>query len=163
MARSARSGEVPGGIGPLGFTLIEMIVVLVIIGLALALIMPNLGRGIGRYTLAATAHDVAAALRLARDQAITRNRPIQFFAEADTFGSGEDGQRRHVPRGITLTVFDGMQTHSGKHTDAVQFFPDGSSSGGTINLIAEAARYAVLVDWVNGNVSIQPQPAAAPR
>jgi len=149
---------VPSGFGHSGFTLIEMIVVLVIISLVLSLVVMNLGRSSGRYALAATAHDVAASLRLARDRAIARNEPTQFVADAGAFGPSGDRQFRHVPRGIALTAFGIDQADPGRHADAIRFFPDGSSTGGRIDLTDGAAHYAVYVAWINGNVSIQPAP-----
>jgi general secretion pathway protein H len=157
---SGGSRPAPGAFGQFGFTLLEMIVVLVIIGLVLSLIAPNFGRGSGRYAVAATAHDVAAALRLARDQAIARDRPTRFVAGADGFGANGDGHLRHVPRGITLVVSDAAQTDAGSDAGAIRFFPDGSSTGGGIDVTDGTARYAVIVNWLNGNVSIRPRPAA---
>jgi len=146
-----------------GFTLIEMMVVLAIIGLVLGLIVPNIGRGAGHYALVATARDIAATLRLTRERAISTNRPIRFVAATDTFGSSEDKKLRHVPWGIALTISDRVQLGSGNSTDRIQFFPDGSSSGGAVEVIDGAARYAVVVDWISGNVSIEPRSSTARR
>jgi general secretion pathway protein H len=156
MLRSATSHDVPAG-GTPGFTLIEMIVVLVVISLALAVIIPNVGRSTGHYGLAATAHDVATALRLARDRAISTNQPIRFIAADGMFGAAEDKNLHHVPRGMVLTISDSDQPVSAKKIRQIEFFPDGSSRGGTVEVIDGTARYAVRVDWITGNVSIQPQ------
>jgi general secretion pathway protein H len=149
---SARSRSMPPGPPAPGFTLIEMIVVLAVIALVLTLAVPNLGRSPGTHALAATAHDVAAALRLARNRAITRNRPTRFLAMAGSFGAGDGNALQPVPRGIALEVSGG---DAGGRADDIRFFPDGSSTGGRIDVTAGAARYAVLVDWINGNVSIE--------
>lgn len=159
----AESRRVPGGCCAAGFTLIEMIVVLAVIGLVLALVLPNLGHSSGRYALAATAHDVAATLRIARDRAIARNRPTRFVANASSFGSAEDHHLRQVPPGITLSIVGREQTVTRDRASGIRFFPDGSSTGGRIDLKAGTARYAVLVDWLNGDVSIEAQPAAPQR
>jgi len=61
-----------------GFTLIEIIVVLAVLGFALALIVgyrPPWSSGLGAR---GTAAELASGLRLARSEAISRNRPITF-------------------------------------------------------------------------------------
>ena len=61
-----------------GFTLIELIVTLTILGLALALIVgykPPWSSGLG---LRGTAAELASGLRLARSEAILRNQSIAF-------------------------------------------------------------------------------------
>jgi general secretion pathway protein H len=67
-----------------GFTLLELLVVLVIAGILLGMVafnaMPD-----ERQALQSEAQRVALLLQLARDEAIVRNRPIAFEAEADRY------------------------------------------------------------------------------
>lgn len=67
-----------------GFTLLELLVVLVIVGITLGMVsfnaMPN-----ERQVLQNDAQRIALLLQLARDEAIVRNRPIAFEAEADRY------------------------------------------------------------------------------
>lgn len=154
----ARVGQV--GDGEAGFTLLEMIVVLAIIGLALALVVPNIGQGPGRYAVASTARDIAGALRLARDRAITQDRTVQFIAEQSAFSVNGDGDLQRVPRGIALGVVGAeREEEPNGRTDTIRFFPDGSSSGGRIDVTGAAAHYSVSIEWLNGNVSIHANPA----
>ncbi|MEA5097972.1 MAG: GspH/FimT family pseudopilin [Burkholderiaceae bacterium] len=67
-----------------GFTFIELLVVLVIAGIALGLTalnaMPN-----ERQALQGEAQRIALLLQLARDEAIVRNRPVAFEVEGDRY------------------------------------------------------------------------------
>lgn len=63
-----------------GFTLLELLVVLVIAGLLLGLVAFN-AMPSERQALQTEAQRVALLLQLARDEAIVRNRPIAFEAE----------------------------------------------------------------------------------
>jgi len=67
-----------------GFTLLELLVVMVIVGITLGVVsfnaMPD-----ERQVLHNDAQRIALLLQLARDEAIVRNRPIAFEAEADRY------------------------------------------------------------------------------
>ena len=67
-----------------GFTLLELLVVLVIAGILLGLVTLNAMPG-ERQALQSEAQRVALLLQLARDEAIVRNRPIAFEAEPDRY------------------------------------------------------------------------------
>ena len=65
-----------------GFTLLELLVVLVIVGVMLGAITLNLDPG--QTQLQQDAQRIAQLMQLARDEAIVRNQPIAF--ESDTMG-----------------------------------------------------------------------------
>jgi general secretion pathway protein H len=137
-----------------GFTLIEMLVVLVILGLTIALIV---ARGPARSTgfdMRASAGDIAQQLRLARSEAIATDRITRFTLDP--------ADRRYETNGVagpllppelarTMTTVTGGAP---RPLGAITFAPDGSSSGGRVVLRAGANAVTVLVDWLTGRVSI---------
>jgi general secretion pathway protein H len=139
---------------PHGFTLIEVLVVLAVIGFVLAMVLPSFKQPLGGRGLAATAHEVAAAFRLARNRAIMEDRLIQFASAEQVFDFGR-GPSAHVPAGIALILIDSRQTPSAR---PISFYPDGSSSGGGVALAAGNSRYLVLVNWIDGDVAIRSAP-----
>lgn len=67
-----------------GFTLLELMVVLVLIGVLLGVVAANAAPG-SQKTLQNEAQRIALLLQLARDEAIVRNRQMAFEAEADGY------------------------------------------------------------------------------
>ena len=138
-----------------GFTLLELLAVLAILGLALALISgykPPWSRGLG---LEATAAELAAGLRLARSEAIVGNRPIIF--DLDLIGhryriGAAPSRRLPADLSIELLTISGEARSAGEGD--IRFHPDGSSTGGRISLIDGQRRIGVGVDWLTGRVSV---------
>ena len=138
-----------------GFTLIEVIVTLAILGFALVLVTgykPPWSSGLG---LKGTAAELASGLRLARSEAIVENRSVAFSLDVigHRYRVGTASARR-LPANLSLELL----TIAGEKQQAsigdIRFHPDGSSSGGRIALADGQRRLAVGVDWLTGRISI---------
>ena len=66
------------GAPPAGFTLLEIMLVLVIAGVLMAVAVPNFGPAVARARLYSATRDVASALRHARGQALVRGTEAEF-------------------------------------------------------------------------------------
>ncbi len=125
-----------------GFTLLEMIVVLNILGLAAGLIMTRGPMHSSRLDADAAAHELAASLRLARGRAIAQNRDVAVVLGAN--GYAVDGvPARWMPSDEVLSG-----------TTQIRFAPDGSSSGGAITVQGPASQVSIAVDWLTGRVRL---------
>ena len=69
---------------PRGFTLLELLVVIVIAGITLGLVSFNALQS-ERQVLQSDAQRIALLLQLAREEAIVRNRPIAFEADTERY------------------------------------------------------------------------------
>jgi len=97
-----------------GVTLIELVVVLVIIGIAAGLIAPNLGGWLPRYRLRSATRDIVSTMRDAHMKAVSNRMQYQvnFNAGTNTYilrhTSGgllfDDGPVRAAPSGITVNI-----------------------------------------------------------
>ena len=95
-----------------GFTLIELIVVLVIIAITAALIAPNIGGWLPRYRLRSATRDIVSTMRDAQMKAVSKRLQYQVDFNVGTnsyilrYTSGglvfNDGSAQTAPSGITV-------------------------------------------------------------
>lgn len=138
-----------------GFSLIELLVALAVMGFALVLIVGYRAPWSSELGLAGTAAELAGGLRLARSQAIADDRPVAFALDLA-------GHRYQVgnasPRSLPATLAIGLLTVNGEKRDPtlgnIRFNPDGSSTGGRITLADGSRRVAIGVDWLTGRVTV---------
>jgi prepilin-type N-terminal cleavage/methylation domain-containing protein len=97
--------------GQLGFTLIELIVVLAVVAIATAFVLPSVGRGSQNLQLRTEAKRVAALLREARLQAVSQHRATHVALDRTrstvslTVGEADDPYRTvELPAGLRVTV-----------------------------------------------------------
>ena len=136
-----------------GFTLLEMIVVLVILGLVLGIL---LGRGPTRSVtvdLTAASRTLTDELRHARGEAITTDRAVRITADQARAALAAASRRNQVAP-IALALHSPA---SDPHRDGtLRFDADGSSGGGRIDLAEGPARISIVVDWLTGRISQGP-------
>jgi general secretion pathway protein H len=138
-----------------GFTLLEMVIVIVVLGLALGIVV---GRGPMRSPSMeedAAARRVAGALREARAAAVATDRPVRVAIDLDR-RRVQVGARppMALPPGLGISVTTVAGEAVGTRLAAIAFAPDGSSTGGRIELAAGERRVAIGVDWLTGRVRI---------
>ena len=138
-----------------GFTLIEMMVTLAIIGFSFALIAgyrPPWSAGLG---LRSTAAELAAGLRVARSEAIVSNRSVAFQLDLAghryQIGSAEP---RALPDQLKIALLTVRGEQRDSTTGDIRFNPDGSSTGGRISIADGTGSINVGVDWLTGRVSV---------
>jgi general secretion pathway protein H len=145
-----------------GFTLLEMLIVLVVMGLALGLVLAHGPMRSRTLDTRAAAAGVARMLREARGEAIAENRPVQVVVDlphhALRIGAG---RLRPLPPQLGISVVATAAETLGRTLAAIRFDPDCSATGGHIELIDPGGlRIQVGVDWLTGRVTVVDVPAA---
>jgi general secretion pathway protein H len=137
-----------------GFTLIEMIVVLAVLGFMLAIVVSRGPQRSARLELDGAARELATALRAGRATAIARDRPVLVAIDPDAHAYRVgDAAPRPLPKDFPLALKNAVgATPAGP--GGISFQPDGSSSGGRVEIGQGARRVLVGVDWLTGRVSV---------
>jgi general secretion pathway protein H len=143
--------------GCAGFTLLEILIVLAILGLAIALAVPVIGRTTPSLELRTTARSVAAALREARGLAIADNREVVVTVDLDNrlLSAGVAGNAVRLGRNLGVSLFTAAEEVVDAGTGSIRFFPDGTSTGGRVRVFLGDRKYDVVVNWITGGVSIR--------
>ena len=138
-----------------GFTLIEVIVTLTILGLALVIVAGYKAPWSSGLGLKGTASELASGLRLARSEAIASNRPVAFDLDVnDHLYRVGTGAKRRLPANLSIELLTINGESRGASVGDIRFNPDGSSTGGRIALADGTRHMAVGVDWLTGRVSV---------
>jgi general secretion pathway protein H len=139
-----------------GFTLLEVIVVLVLAGILYTLILGVPMRGASVADLKAAARTLASGLRQAQSTAMVTRQDAVLSVDVDAreFVMPGDTEARKLPEGIDLKLYTAQSEVSSQNKGAIRFYPDGSSTGGRITVSSGERKYLVDVDWLTGRVSI---------
>jgi len=138
-----------------GFTLLEMLAVILLIGIAAAAVAVSVSQGLASARVRAASVELAAALRATRAQAIVKGTEQSF--ELDTKNASyraAGGKPVALPKGMRLSITSAREDQPDNHTGRIRFFPDGSSTGGHVVLQRGERRWQVNVAWLTGAVSV---------
>lgn len=140
-----------------GYTLMEVLVALVVIGLVLAAVPLMVGGKRPGAEIRAAAIEVAAGLRQARGSAIARFSSEVFTLDTErrVYRVGANGRETALPETVTLSLYTAREEQQDDNTGRIRFFPDGSATGGRVTLTAEGRKYVVAVDWLTGAVTLE--------
>ena len=134
-----------------GFTLTELLVALVVLGLAVALVAPMLFRNSPGRDLRHSVEIFETAARMARTEARLTGRDtllrVDVSARALTILPSE--RVFHLSRGIELRATVADRELDG-NIASVRFFPEGATTGGTFLLTLEENERALRISWLTG-------------
>ena len=139
-----------------GFTLLEMVIVLLLMGLMLVIVPRYAFTGVSGADLRASSRDLAAGLRQARSEAVNQRRDTSLTVDLEkrSFALSTQSKVHQLPEALELKLYTAQSEIVNDKQGAIRFFPDGSSSGGRITVASGDRKYLVDVDWLTGKVSI---------
>lgn len=138
-----------------GFTLIEILAVVALIALAITVVSVSVGSGLSGARVKAASRDLVAALRYTRGQAIVKREQQTLAVDVEQRRYRAPGRKWvELPRDMTMKLFTARSELEEEGVGRIRYFPDGSSTGGHIDLIHDDVTWRVQVMWLTGEVSI---------
>ena len=156
--KAARKCQRPAGpvSGTAGYTLLELMVVMILITLAGSMVFVNLGNSMGKRKNKAFAEQLYGLLSAARQTAVLQRQPVAVkISASESLCWMDPGQGRaplKVPEQIQIDGADVARVDEDVH--ALYFYPDGSASGGILYLSTDGVVLTGLrVDRLLGVIS----------
>lgn len=137
-----------------GFSLLEILVILTLVGLMLGVVAFSLGRGVSSAEIRNASKEIAATMRYTRGLAM-RSREQQVFVVDIENRTWQAGDRPPEPfqREMDITILTARSELTGENAGGIRFFPDGSSTGGRVTLTAGEREWQVGVEWLTGEIT----------
>lgn len=148
--------------GDKGFSLLELVIVLIVIGLAAGLSYPSLRRGTNAFHLRAAGRDVLNHLRYAREKAITEQKEMTVTMDPNTQtvilsdAAGEDRKVMTLPGDVKIVEMRSVEQEIKEGPLVTRFLPNGSAESAEIVLKADnGGEIRLIVDSITGGSRIQ--------
>lgn len=144
---------------PRGFSLVELLVVLVLIALLAASAGGMVTASLSGGDAQATAYRVAIVLRRARSRALVTGRPQAVFFDLDKRRFGVDAERAYrLPADLDVHLRTARSQRRGERIGTIRFLPDGSATGGRLVIDRGGRRWTIAVSWLTGGVELHEGP-----
>ncbi len=139
-----------------GFSLLELMVILMVVALAVGIVMPSFSRGLRTLELQTAGRDLITHMRHARSQAIARQKVFRIvlvqeedegvpdsYIFADEFE--QEIKKVFLPEGVSV------ETEEQEFPVRISFYANGRSSGALFTLRRETGRpMRIRVDPITG-------------
>lgn len=139
-----------------GFTLLELMIVLFLIGLIAVVSMPFFAQSLSSGRFNETARQLSATIRHARALSQIKNETQVFYIDLDSGNYGIEGHgSSEIPKDINIKVIDPAagEIYKGRHD--ITFSAFGGSWAGTIVLWNNKKKISIETDPVVGAVAIK--------
>ncbi|WP_084268583.1 GspH/FimT family pseudopilin [Allorhizobium undicola] len=134
-----------------GFSLLEMLVVMLIISLAIGLL--SFQRSRKNQPVSDTARTIVLMLNEARIDAVRRKAEIDVEVDLQTrtvWKTGQPSRHLQIPDSMAVEVRTAKEFEKGDGRHIISFLPDGTSSGGRIRLHSGTNTASIDTLWLTG-------------
>ena len=150
-----------------GFTLLELVLVLLLMGLIAGLTLPFVVSTLDRIKLQSEVRQIASAIQFTRSEAISRKTLLTFNVDINKSQywlaipkQEEVTQSKPIDETVKIMDYQRADETLTEGTFMILFYPRGNSSGGTIRFKSiddkdEENIYAVTIDPITGKPQIR--------
>jgi general secretion pathway protein H len=139
-----------------GFSLLELVLVLLLIGVSMLIVLPNIAKGLQDREVRSSALGLAAAARDLRSRALFDGEPHQLVVDSsrNSYGVARSTEVS-LPIDVKFISIDGGERLDRDRT-RFYFYPNGSSLGGEIRLAGgeQAISYLVRLEALTGRIEV---------
>ncbi len=142
--------------GSRGFTLVELMVVMVIIAMVLGLVATSMSRSISSAEARAATRQLVASLRYTRARAVIEKAEQVFLVNTENRSYQAPGRKLvELPEGVDVTITTARSEVTSEEVAGIRFFPDGGSTGGHVELTVNGREYRVNIAWLTGHAKME--------
>lgn len=140
-----------------GFTLIELITVLLVAVLATTAVGSRFFSGNPSQILRSTAQNMVSALRSAQTEAIARQQPVSVIFDTDSkvYAISDSNQVYSLNEAIAISLVVAEDEFTSGKQGKIVFFADGSSTGGRIKLELNRLIQQIDINWITGHIKMR--------
>lgn len=139
-----------------GFSLLELIAVIMLIAIAVTVASLSFSNSLGSARIQAVSRDLVAALRYTRGQAIVKGRQETLEVDLQEMSYTAPGKPTvKFPDKVTVKLLTAQSEQIHEKAGRIRFYPDGSSTGGHVSVISGAREWRVNVGWLTGEVDLE--------
>jgi general secretion pathway protein H len=124
-----------------GFTLIEILVVMILIAVSGSLIFLNVGRSVEKKQGKLFAQEIVGFVKKARRESLERSMPVAFYISSVSRFCWIEGSQSKLDIPEKIQIQSKGITNFDNDIHGIYFFPDGSSSGGELTLVMNGRPY----------------------
>jgi len=142
-----------------GFTLIELMAVILLLAIALTAVTFSFSKSLHTARIQGASRDLVAALRYTRGQAIVKGQQEVLLLNLDNNSYTAPGKSAvQLPKDMTLRLTTAEQEVTGGNSGGIRFFADGSSTGGHISVLMDRREWRINVAWLTGDIALEEHP-----
>jgi len=147
-----------------GFTLLELLVVLLVIGIAAGITGIIIGKQSSGVEIKKVSREIAATLRVARSRAVSEKKAYYFALnnKSRTYGLydyrinvNKKLQNLKLTEGLPKDIWLVNYNDIAEDLFQIEFTPYGSSSGGMVEIRDDSRKYTITINRLTGRVSIE--------
>jgi len=138
-----------------GFTLIEVLVVMVMLAVIAGVVAFNMSGSLKASEIRAASRDMVAALRYTRSQAMVKHQEQKLMINLRDKSYKAPGKTAvKLPAEMEIKVFAAESDIASETSAGIRFFSDGSSNGGRVTLMMGERFWRINIAWLTGEIRV---------